>query len=185
MREKYWTFEIACLLQIAQDLCVEFFNMEFVKNGCKKADRLMTLYEFDIINKKIRQRMDKHDFEKLQEYICNLTDEMSCYVDSMYNSFLEDAVKKFRYQSCAPLAKSLTITTIMQCANSIFILMTKGESGRIKSIMDRMRKIGGDIKISALNEEADIDTTKAEIALKTFLNTLEKKSIEYVDKYGL
>lgn len=184
MRDAYWTFEIACLLQIAQDLCVEFFNMDFVKQRCKKADRLMTLSDFDNINKKIRQKMDKSVYEILQDKICEFSDEMSCYVDLIHNSFLEDAVKKFRYESCEPLAKSLTLTTIMQCADSIFIIMAKARSGRIKSIIERLIKIGGDIKVSALNESAEIDTTNAEKTLRTFLKTLESKSIEYVDKYG-
>lgn len=164
-------------LRLAEDTCTDLFNTPYIRSCNRKADILTAYTVFADIDKRLRQAFGKEDYNAISQTVCDLADELEHAVNAITNAFLTETVRKFDIEHASPLAKTLTLSAIIQCADDLFHTSCGIRSPKIKQLSDTIASFANHIRVRPLNPgDMDINTEKPSELMRRFSEELIKKS---------
>lgn len=164
-------------LRLAEDACVDLFNIKYIRSVNRKADMLTAYSIFASIDKRLRQAFGKEDYDEITQTVCEIADEMEHSVSAITNAFLTETVRKFDIVHAEPLAKTLTLSSIVRCADDLFSASCGIRSPKIKELSETLEAFANHIRVRPLNPgDMDINTDKPSELMRRFSEELIKKS---------
>ena len=168
---------IQICLRIAEDTCTELFNDPYIRAADRKADMLTAYGIFADMDKKLRQAFGKHDNDAIASAICQLADEMEHSVTAVNNAFLTETVKNFDITHAKPLAKTLTLTSVIRFADELFSSSCGIRSRMIQQLSETIESFANHVRVRPLgNTLPNINTEPASRCMELFSKTLVNKA---------
>jgi hypothetical protein len=185
--EDYGMLELV-FLQLAHDEMGRLFSLDGIREDRTAFIERKEVQEafsssFRALKRSMTYNFGEKAYTDTLDMMADIADELEAYVNIIYYSYTSLLCNKITYKDYEPMARMLTLTTLIRISNIFYMKALNKPNKRTVNIIKKIAAFSDKFKIKMFaTSKLEFDTTEVAKQIKNILNTALKKTREYENK---
>lgn len=175
-------------LQLAYDEMGRLFSIKEIKEDRKTFIERKEVQEafsssFRALKRSMTSNFGEEVYNETMDMMADIADDLEAYVDIIYKSYVSLLCNKITYKDYEPMARTLTLTTLIKISNVFFMNVMHSYNKRTAAIIQKLDKFTEKFKIKMFaTSKLEFNTADVSMQIQKILKTALKKTREYENK---